>query len=119
MEIEKILEQFARFAGVTLEEAQEWQPLCEGACLSLPVKPEADLEDPRLILAAAGEAYRQYLLLRQGNLSTAKVGDISITQQQEGGTAVQAAALRDALWAAASPLLENGGCCAGIWQVGL
>ena len=43
MEIEKVLEQFARFAGVTLEEAQEWQSLCEGACLSLPVKPEADL----------------------------------------------------------------------------
>ena len=99
MEIEAVLEQFMRLSGLDEQAAREWTPLCEAAAERieelLPV--DADPNRLRLILAAAGEANYRYMLARStGNAQSFKVGDISVTRSEEGSSAQEARALRDA-----------------------
>lgn len=118
MEIEAVLEQFMRLSGLDEQAAREWTPLCEAAAERieeiLPV--DADPNRLRLILAAAGEANYRYMLARStGNAQSFKVGDISVTRSEEGSSAQEARALRDALFTDAAPLFARGH--VGLWQV--
>ncbi|MFR4989353.1 hypothetical protein [Anaerotruncus colihominis] len=118
MEIEAVLEQFMRLSGLDEQAAREWTPLCEAAAERIEelLPADADPNRLRLILAAAGEANYRYMLARStGNAQSFKVGDISVTRSEEGGSAQEARALRDALFADAAPLFARGH--AGLWQV--
>ena len=73
-------------------------------------------DDPRLVLAAAGEAFYQYSLVSSGGeAQSLKIGDISISESSGNGGSSGARTLRDLLLAKAAGLLEPG--FAGLWQV--
>ncbi len=73
-------------------------------------------DDPRLVLAAAGEAFYQYSLVSSGGeAQSLKIGDISISESSGNGGSSGARTLRDLLLARAAGLLEPG--FAGLWQV--
>ncbi len=73
-------------------------------------------DDPRLVLAAAGEAFYQYSLVSSGGeAQSLKIGDISVSESSGNGGSSGARTLRDLLLARAAGLLEPG--FAGLWQV--
>ena len=73
-------------------------------------------DDPRLVLAAAGEAFYQYSLVSSGGeAQSLKIGDISISESSGNGGSSGARTLRDLLLAKAAGRLEPG--FAGLWQV--
>ncbi len=73
-------------------------------------------DDPRLVLAAAGEAFYRYTLAASGGeVQSLKIGDISVSESSGNGGSSGARALRDTLLAGAAGLLEPG--FAGLWQV--
>lgn len=108
MDTEKVYEQFRVFAGLSPKEFTQWQPLCQSAAdkLTARMRQDADPDDLRLLMAAAGEAYWRFALLSQPG--TVKIGDISINMPQS--SQAQAAKLRDSLFADAAPLLTDYGC---------
>lgn len=73
-------------------------------------------DDPRLVLAAAGEAFYRYTLSSSGgDVQSLKIGDISVSESSGNGESSGARALRDTLLAGAAGLIEPG--FAGLWQV--
>ena len=95
-------------------EGEEVPPIEDGT----PPESEAPepADDPRLVLAAAGEAFYQYSLVSSGGeAQSLKIGDISISESSGNGGSSGARTLRDLLLAKAAGLLEPG--FAGLWQV--
>jgi hypothetical protein len=98
----------------TPPEGEEKPPAGDG----IPPESEAPepADDPRLVLAAAGEAFYQYSLVSSGGeAQSLKIGDISISESSGNGGSSGARTLRDLLLARAAGLLEPG--FAGLWQV--
>ena len=98
----------------TPPEGEEKPPAGDG----IPPESEAPepADDPRLVLAAAGEAFYQYSLVSSGGeAQSLKIGDISVSESSGNGGSSGARTLRDLLLARAAGLLEPG--FAGLWQV--
>lgn len=116
MDFEAVYRQFLLFAGLDAEGGMDWRPLCAAAADSLAdgLRPGANAADPRLVLAAAGEAFHRYALARAGAApQTVRVGDVSYAEGDGPDLAARAQSLRDALFAGAAPLLDCG--FAGLW----
>ncbi len=112
MNIDEIMERFAVLAGLTAEEARQWQPLCEDALVRIQSQCREDVDPAEqsgvLCAAVSALAFYQYALcgsVTDGGDFTA--GDVKIAR----GT--QAADCAKALWleakAAAAPLLRDPG----------
>ncbi len=85
----------------TPPEGEEKPPAGDG----IPPESEAPepADDPRLVLAAAGEAFYQYSLVSSGGeAQSLKIGDISISESSGNGGSSGARTLRDLLLAKAA-----------------
>lgn len=116
MDRNQVITQFALLSGLSQQNAEAWGSLCDAAAtrMSLMLRSDADADDPRLPLAAAGEAYYRYLLASQGGeAQSIKVGEISVSQSSSAGGLNGARTLRDELLAGAADLLECS--VGGLW----
>lgn len=109
MNLEQVYREFRRMSGITAQEFLEWRAICGlfAEQIAKQVSEGADASDPRLALAAAGQAYYQYALTQAGRGGqNVKIGDLSVSQSAKPLEHVKA--LRDELFAAAAPLLDGG-----------
>ena len=81
IEREAILTEFGRMAGLTGEEAKEWENLCDscGRALEKRLRAGADPADPALPAAAAAMAYYRWLL-QQGGKGKIQVGPVHLDE---------------------------------------
>ena len=118
MNPDQVFCQFLLFSGLSPESGENWKPLCDAATarISAAMRTDADPNDPRLVLAAAGEAYCQYHLMRAGDgAQSFKVGDISVSESNGVSFADELRSMRDELYANAAGLLDCS--FAGLWKV--
>ena len=118
MEIGKIVENFALFAGLSVSDAMQWLPLCRWAKESVEqslrpgVDPQKNKE--RLSLVAAALALRAYDggLSGSSDLRSMSVGDVKVENAASGSAASQKS--WEEMWGLCRDLLQHPQ--GGVWM---
>ena len=111
MEIGKIVENFALFAGLSVSDAMQWLPLCRWAKESVEqsLRPGVDLQKnkERLSLVAAALALRAYDggLSGSSDLRSMSVGDVKVENAASGSAASQK--IWEEMWGLCRDLLQH------------
>lgn len=85
---DSVFNQLLRITECDESEKNALFPFCEtaAAVINSKTRSDADASDIRLVMAAAAMAYSRYLLLKnadEGNISSVKAGDITISKGSE------------------------------------